>query len=208
MTDPHPPQITDPALAGLDGLRHAFFTRQGGVSKGVYESLNMGYGSNDEPDSIAENRRRAMAAFGLPATALNTVYQIHGTGVALADRNWDPAGAPRADAQVTDRPGIAIGILTADCAPVLFAGRKAAGGPVIGGAHAGWKGAVAGVLAEAVAAMEALGAARATIHAAIGPSIGQDSAEILSDLGFAKDAIRRMIDEGVLVQGATGKAAE
>ncbi|MDH3228763.1 MAG: peptidoglycan editing factor PgeF [Alphaproteobacteria bacterium] len=178
MTDPHPPQITDPALAGLDGLRHAFFTRQGGVSKGVYESLNMGYGSNDEPDSIAENRRRAMAAFGLPATALNTVYQIHGTGVALADRNWDPAGAPRADAQVTDRPGIAIGILTADCAPVLFAGRKAAGGPVIGGAHAGWKGAVAGVLAEAVAAMEALGAARATIHAAIGPSIGQDSYEV------------------------------
>jgi len=178
MTDAYLPQITDPALARLDGVSHAFFTRQGGVSTGVYESLNVGYGSGDERDSIAENRRRAMAAFGLPATALNTVYQVHGTAVALADGNWDPADAPRADAQVTDRPGIAIGILTADCAPVLFAGRKADGGAVIGGAHAGWRGAVAGVLTEAVAAMEALGAARETIHAAIGPCIGQDSYEV------------------------------
>jgi YfiH family protein len=178
MTEPHPPQITDPALATLDGVRHAFFTRRGGVSEGVYESLNMGYGSGDERDSIAENRRRAMAVFGLPAAALNTVYQIHGTGVALADRNWDPADAPRADVQVTDRPGIAIGILTADCAPVLLAGRKADGGPVIGAAHAGWKGAVAGVLAEAITAMEALGARRETVHAAVGPCIGHDSYEV------------------------------
>jgi YfiH family protein len=178
MTDAHLPQITDPALTALDGLRHAFFTRQGGVSKGVYDSLNMGYGSNDDRDSIAENRCRAMAAFGLPAAALNTVYQVHGTGVAVANRNWGPAGAPRADAQVTDRPGIAIGILTADCVPVLLAGRKPEGGPVIGAAHAGWKGAVAGVLAAAVAAMEVLGAARGTIHAAIGPCIGQDSYEV------------------------------
>ena len=181
MTDPHPPQITDPALAALGGLRHAFFTREGGVSKGDYASLNMGYGSGDERGNIAENRRRAMAALGLPAAALNTVYQVHGTGVARADGTWDPTDAPRADAQVTDRPRIAIGILTADCAPVLLAGTKPAGGRVIGAAHAGWEGAVSGVLAEAVAALEALGAARGTIHAAVGPCIGQDSYEVGPD---------------------------
>ena len=178
MTDPHPPQITEPALVRLGGLRHAFFTRQGGVSKGVYESLNMGYGSGDARDSIAENRRRAMAAFGLPAAALNTVYQVHGTAVVRADGNWDPTDAPRADAQVTDRPGIAIGILTADCVPVLFAGAKPDGGRVIGGAHAGWKGALSGVLVETVAAMEAMGAVRGTIHAAVGPCIGAESYEV------------------------------
>jgi len=173
-----PPQITDPSLAALDDVRHAFFTRRGGVSKGVYASLNIGYGSGDDRDSIAENRRRAMASLDLPATALNTVYQIHGTAVAVADRNWPPQEAPRADAQVTDRPGIALGILTADCAPVLLAGRKPDGAPVIGAAHAGWKGAVGGVLEAAVAAMEALGAARGSIRAAIGPCIGQDSYEV------------------------------
>ena len=178
MTDPYPPQIMDPALARLGGVRHAFFTRQGGVSRGVYESLNVGYGSDDARDSIAENRRRAMAAFGLPVAALNTVYQVHGTEVARADRSWDPTDPPRADAQVTDRPGIAIGVLTADCVPVLFAGAKPDGGRVIGGAHAGWKGAVAGVLDETVAAMEALGAVRGTIHAAVGPCIGPDSYEV------------------------------
>lgn len=178
MTDPHPPQITDPALARRGGLRHAFFTRQGGVSKGIYNSLNMGYGSDDSRDSITENRRRAMAAFDLPAAALNTVYQEHGTGVAVADGNWDPADAPRADAQVTDRPGIVIGVLTADCVPVLFAGQKPDGAKVVGAAHAGWKGALAGVLAETVAAMEKLGAARGTIHAAVGPCIGRESYEV------------------------------
>ncbi len=178
MTEPHPPQIIDRTLAAVGGVRHAFFTRQGGVSKGVYASLNIGYGSGDARDRIAENRRRSMAALGLPEAALNTVYQVHGTDVAVADRNWDPTDAPRADAQVTDRPGIALGILTADCAPVLFAGSKPDGSAVIGAAHAGWKGAVSGVLAAAVDAMQALGAARATIHAAIGPCIGQDSYEV------------------------------
>lgn len=178
MTDMPPPQLTDPALAALDGVRHAFFTRQGGVSTGVYGSLNTGYGSGDDRDNVTENRRRAMATLGLSASALNTVYQIHGTGVAVADRNWPPQDAPRADAQVTDRPGIALGILTADCAPVLLAGRKPDGAAVIGAAHAGWKGAVNGVLAAAVAAMEALGAARETVHATIGPCIGQESYEV------------------------------
>lgn len=178
MIDAHPPRLAEPALAAMGGVRHAFFTRQGGVSTGVYESLNTGYGSGDERDSVAENRRRAMAVFGLPAAALNTVYQIHGTAVAVADGPWDPAAAPRADAQVTDRPDVAIGILTADCVPVLFAGEKPGGGRVIGGAHAGWKGAVAGVLQEAVAAMEALGCDRGSIHAAVGPCIGQESYEV------------------------------
>lgn len=178
MTDPHPPQIMEQVLTGQPRIRHAFFTRQGGVSKGVYESLNVGYGSDDDRDAIAENRRRAMAAFRLDAAALNTVYQVHGATVAHVESCWNPADAPRADAQVTDRPGIAIGVLTADCVPVLFAGRKADGSPVIGGAHAGWRGAVGGVLDETVAAMEGLGALRETIRAAVGPCIGQASYEV------------------------------
>jgi len=178
MTRPQPIQITDPVFTAFAGIRHAFFTRQGGVSEGVYGSLNMGYGSDDDRAAITENRRRAMAAFDLPLEALNTVYQEHGTDVALADRNWDPTNAPRADAMVTDRPGIAIGILTADCAPVLFAGRKADGAAVVGAAHSGWRGAVSGVLDSTVAAMENLGAARDTICAAIGPCIGVKSYEV------------------------------
>jgi YfiH family protein len=178
MTTTFPLQITDPGLEGVKGVRHAFFTRQGGVSQGVYASLNMGYGSDDDREAITENRRLAMAAFDLPVGALNTVYQFHGTEVALADRNWDPTDAPRADAMVTDRPGIAIGILTADCVPVLFTGEAPDGRKIIGGAHAGWRGAVTGVLDSTVTAMEELGATRDTIRAAIGPCIGVESYEV------------------------------
>lgn len=178
MTDPHPPQITAPALAARSGVRHAFFTRQGGVSKGVYGSLNVGYGSDDARDAITENRQRAMAAFGLPVTALNTVYQFHSAEVIVADRHWDPTNAPHADAMVTDRPGIALGILTADCVPVLFAGETGDGRQVVGAAHAGWRGAISGVLASTVAAMEGLGLRRDTLRAAIGPCIGVKSYEI------------------------------
>ncbi|MBE9553570.1 MAG: peptidoglycan editing factor PgeF [Proteobacteria bacterium] len=178
MTTPLPVQITEPALAEMPGIRHAFFTRQGGVSQGVYASLNMGYGSDDDREAISENRRLAMAAFDLPASALNTAYQIHGTEVAMADRDWNLTGAPHADAMVTDRPGIAIGILTADCVPVLFAGEAPDGRKIIGGAHAGWRGAVTGVLDSTVVAMENLGAARDTIRAAIGPCIGVKSYEV------------------------------
>lgn len=178
MTTPLPGQITDPVLDGVRRVRHAFFTRQGGVSQGVYASLNTGYGSGDDRKAITENRRLAMAAFDLPLTALNTVYQFHGTDVAVADRNWDLADAPRADAMVTDRPGIAIGIMTADCVPVLFAGQAPDGRKIIGGAHAGWRGAVSGVLDSTVAAMEELGATRDTIRAAIGPCIGVKSYEV------------------------------
>lgn len=178
MTPTPPAQITEPGLAGVSGIRHAFFTRQGGVSKGVYASLNVGYGSDDDREAITENRRLAMAAFGLPVTALNTVYQEHGTNVAIADRNWDPTDPPRADAMVTDRPGIVIGILTADCVPVLFAGRAPDGRKIVAGAHAGWRGAIAGILDGTVEAMEKLGATRDTIRAAIGPCIGVKSYEV------------------------------
>ena len=178
MTTPLPLQITDSVLTDIRGIRHVFFTRQGGVSHGVYGSLNMGYGSGDEREAITENRRRAMATIDLPLGALNTVYQEHGTEVAVADRNWDPTNAPRADAMVTDRPGIAIGILTADCVPVLFAGETPDGRKVIGAAHAGWRGAVSGVLDCTVEAMENLGATRDTIRAAIGPCIGPKSYEV------------------------------
>jgi YfiH family protein len=178
MTKPLPTPITDAVLDGVQGVRHGFFTRQGGVSQGVYASLNVGYGSDDAREAVAENRRLAMAAFGLSSEALNTVYQIHGTTVAQAESCWDPTAAPKADAQVTDRPGIAIGVLTADCVPVLFAGRKADGSPVIGAAHAGWRGALGGVLDETMAAMEKLGAAGDTVRAAIGPCIAQDSYEV------------------------------
>ena len=178
MTDTAPPRLTEPALATAVGVRHAFFTREGGVSTGLYSSLNVGFGSGDDRAAIAENRRRALACFDLPAATLDTVFQVHGTAVALADRHWDPADAPRADALATDRPGIALGILTADCVPVLFAGQAAGGRPVIGAAHAGWRGAIAGVLEETVAAMRRLGAEPGTIRAAIGPCIGARSYEV------------------------------
>lgn len=178
MTDPQPVQITAPALTDRPRVRHAFFTRQGGVSEGVYDSLNVGYGSDDSRDAVAENRRRAMAALGQPVTALNTVYQIHSADAVVAAKNWDYAQAPRADAMATDRPGIVLGILTADCVPVLFAGETGDGRPVIGAAHAGWRGALSGVLASTVAAMEKLGLRRDTLRAAIGPCIGVNSYEV------------------------------
>lgn len=178
MTEPHPPFLTEPGLAATPGFRHAFFTRQGGVSTGVYASLNVGYGSEDSRDSVTENRRRAMAALGHPAGALNTVYQVHSPDVMVADRNWAPDQAPQADAMVTDRPGIVLGILTADCVPVLFAGTTSDGRPVAGAAHAGWRGALGGVLDATVAAMESLGAARNGMGAAIGPCIGAASYEV------------------------------
>lgn len=178
MTAPYPPYLRDDGLAAVPDIGHAFFTRQGGVSQGVYASLNVGFGSDDARENVAENRRRAMAALGQPADALNVVYQVHSADVAVADRCWAQADAPRGDAMVSDRPGIVLGILTADCVPVLFAGEAEGGRPVIGAAHAGWRGALGGVLEATVVAMESLGAARAGIRAAIGPCIGAESYEV------------------------------
>jgi len=162
----------------LKGMRHGFLGRQGGVSTGLVAGLNVGLGSGDDPAVIAENRRRAVAA-AAPGTQLVTVFQVHSAEVAVATSTWPDAARPHADALVTDQPGLALGILTADCAPVLLADAEAG---VIAAAHAGWKGAIAGVTDATVTAMESLGAHRERISAVVGPCIGQASYEV--DDGF------------------------
>jgi YfiH family protein len=163
--------------------RHGFFTRIGGVSSGPYASLNCSLSGQDARDAVLENRARAAQALGAQPAGLVGLMQVHGVDVAHVATPWKPGEGPPADAMVTDRPGIALGIVTADCAPVLFAD-PAAG--VVGAAHAGWKGAVAGVLEATIAAMEARGAQRARIAAAVGPCIGQASYEVAADL---RDAV-------------------
>ncbi|HJW41760.1 MAG TPA: peptidoglycan editing factor PgeF [Rhizomicrobium sp.] len=155
----------------LGDIAHGFFGRTGGVSTGIHESLNCGPGSGDDPAAVAENRRRVSERLG--AAALNTLHQIHSPAVVTVTDSWQRR--PQADGMVTDRTGIALGILTADCAPVLFADAQAG---VIGAAHAGWKGALGGVLEATLDAMEALGARRARIAAAIGPCISQPNYEV------------------------------
>jgi YfiH family protein len=169
------PMIQSPSLSVHPNIRHAFFTRAGGVSQGIYQSLNGGIGSNDAPDNVRENRARMAAALGVAPTHFVTCYQIHSPDVIVAETPWTRENAPRADAIVTRVPGLAIGVGTADCGPVLFADAQAG---VVGAAHAGWKGAFTGVLESTIAAMEKLGAQRARINAAIGPLIRQPSYEV------------------------------
>ncbi len=166
--------LTSSLLAGVPGLRHAFFTREGGVSSGIYAALNAGVGSNDNQDHVAENRRRMAEHVGVAPERFLTLYQTHSPDVLVADRPW-PGPRPKGDALVTKTPGIALGVSTADCGPVLFVDPEAR---VIGGAHAGWKGALTGVLESTIAAMEKLGASRGGIIAAIGPLIRQESYEV------------------------------
>ncbi len=163
----------------LSGIRHAFFTREGGVSGGLYSSLNGGVGSHDSPDHVAENRARMAAALAVNPDHLLTVYQIHSPNVVVADAPWTVAGRPRADAIVTRKPGLAVGVSTADCGPILFADARAG---VVGAAHAGWRGALAGIAEATIEAMERLGAARDQIRAALGPMIRQESYEVGPDL--------------------------
>ena len=163
------------ALNEISRIRHGFFTREGGVSAGLYASLNCGPGSKDDAALVAENRAQAMALLDQPASALVTVYQVHSPDVAVVEAPFAAGQPPKADALVTDRPGLALGILTADCAPVLLADRK---GAVIGAAHAGWRGALGGVLDNTLDAMERLGAKRKGVVAAIGPCIGHRSYEV------------------------------
>ena len=163
----------------LPGIRHAFFTRQGGVSAGHYESLNGGVGSRDGPALVAENRARMAAALGVAPGNLLTAYQVHSPQVVIAETPWTPQARPRADAIVTRDAALAVGVTTADCGPVLFADPQAR---VIGAAHAGWRGALAGVAEATVAAMERLGAARGNIRVAIGPLIRQRNYEVGTDL--------------------------
>ena len=167
-------EALDPIRARTLATPHAFFGRRGGVSTGACAGLNTGLGSSDDPVAITENRRRAAEAV-LPGAALVGVYQVHGVDVATVRERWPEADRPHADALVTDRPGTLLAILTADCAPVLLADT---GAGVIGAAHAGWKGALAGVTDSTLAAMEALGARRDRVVAAIGPCIARASYEV------------------------------
>jgi YfiH family protein len=162
------------ALA-LPGIRHAFFTRAGGVSSGIYASLNTGIGSSDDRSLVLENRARAAAALGAPADRLATPYQVHGTTTVTVTEPWAAGEGPKADALVTNVPGIVLGVGSADCGPILFADGEAG---VIGAAHSGWRGALAGVAESAVRAMEALGAERRRIVAVLGPTISQPSYEV------------------------------
>lgn len=168
-------RVASPRLDRVTGLRHAFFTREGGVSSGIYGSLNAGLGSNDDPAHVRENRRRMAEHLGVAENALISCFQIHSPTVIVAEGPHLSGDRPRADAVVTRTPGIACAAASADCGPVLFADAEAG---VVGAAHAGWKGAVGGVLEATVDAMEKLGADRSRIHAVIGPLIRQPSYEV------------------------------
>jgi polyphenol oxidase len=162
----------------LEGVPHGFLGRRGGVSTGAYAGLNVGFGSDDDRDAIIENRRRAVASIA-PGARLVTVHQTHSADAVYADRAWPDESRPSADAIVTDRPGILLGILTADCTPILFLDP---GSGVIGAAHAGWRGALSGIIEATVSAMERIGGERSRIKAAVGPVIARSAYEV--DLPF------------------------
>ncbi|MBX4969308.1 peptidoglycan editing factor PgeF [Rhizobium binae] len=177
MQDAASPAPIESALlneAAGTAIRHGYFTRAGGVSEGIYRGLNVGLGSSDERGKVMENRRRVAAWFDLPVERLATVHQVHSPDVVTVSADYD-GSRPDADALVTAVPGTALGVLSADCGPILFADPE---NRVIGAAHAGWKGALTGVLENTVAAMEALGADRGSIVACLGPSISQESYEV------------------------------
>ena len=184
----------------LGRLPHGFLGREGGISTGECAGLNVGYGSHDDPEAISGNRRLAIAAL-LQDAELATVHQVHSAEVVVADEAWAQEARPRADAMVTDTPNLLLGILTADCAPVLFADHEAV---VVGAAHAGWRGALAGVTDATIEAMERLGARREHIHAAVGPCIAQPSYEV--DQAFRARFLDADGDnERFFVAGPTGR---
>ena len=167
--------LTLPSLEATGAVRHAFFTRAGGVSSGLYESLNCGFSSSDEADNVRRNRACAMAALGCAPDELVIARQVHGTRVAVVEAPWPPGETPIADGMVTAGPGLALGLLTADCAPVFFVD-----GPsrIIGAAHAGWRGALAGILESTVETMIDLGGRATRIVAGVGACIGRESYEV------------------------------
>jgi len=174
------PANFDPSLAPaisplLAPMAHGFFGRAGGASRGIYAGLNCGFGSGDDPGHVATNRARAARYLGLPNAAIATPHQVHGREVVVVDQVWGPKLGPKADGVVTNRPGIILGVLSADCAPILFCDARAG---VIGAAHAGWRGALAGVAEATIDAMLGLGAQREHIHAVIGPCISQSAYEV------------------------------
>lgn len=162
-------------LSQAAGIRHAFFTREGGVSSGIYAGLNGGLGSDDNPAQVIENRRRMAESIGVAPDHFLSVFQVHSPDVAVVTAPWNGTSRPKADAMVTQTPGLSLGITAADCGPILLADPKA---QVIGAAHAGWKGALTGVLEKTIDAMAALGAHRDDIIAALGPMIRQRNYEV------------------------------
>ncbi|PWB83829.1 MAG: peptidoglycan editing factor PgeF [Methylocystaceae bacterium] len=167
--------ILSAANLALPGVRHAFFTRAGGVSDGVYESLNGGVGSDDEPSRVAENRARMARRLAAEADRLLVPYQIHSSEALYVDAPWEADARPRCDGLVTDQAALALGVTGADCGMLLFADARAG---VVGACHAGWKGALTGMIEATVAAMETRGARRADVHVALGPAIGPKSYEV------------------------------
>jgi YfiH family protein len=187
----------------LPGIRHGWFTREGGVSEGVYGSLNTGLGSADDRDRVLENRARIARAMGEAADRLVTCYQVHSPDVVVARAPWAPANNPRADALVTATPGLVIAVSSADCGPVLFADPQAG---VVGAAHAGWKGAFGGVLEATVTAMEGLGADRARVHAVLGPTISGAAYEVGPEFVEAFRAAGEAVDRWFRPSGRAGHA--
>ena len=177
MVTPDRAMFCASTLESCNGIRHGFFTRQGGVSKGMYGSLNCGLGSRDDAESVRQNRALVAETLGVPAGRLLTLYQIHSATAVIVDKPWNGEAA-EADALVTRTPGLAIGALTADCAPILLCDPQAR---VIAAAHAGWRGALSGVAEATIAAMEELGAKRERVVAVIGPSISQRAYEVGAD---------------------------
>lgn len=167
--------IQSPGLSRTKRVAHGFFTRRGGVSEGIYASLNCGPGSRDDRAAVTENRRRVAAHLGVAPSHLLTCHQHHSTDAIVVTEPWTFETMPKADGLVTATPGIAVGALAADCAPVLFADARAG---IVGAAHAGWKGALGGILEQTVATMERIGATRQDIHAVLGPCIGPDAYEV------------------------------
>lgn len=172
MNTPKP--LQSPALTN-SAITHGFFTRIGGASKGIYQGLNVGLGSDDEREIVLENRRRVAQSMGVTDKKLMMVYQVHSSDVACADKPWKMEDRPKLDAMVSSTPGLAIGVMTADCGPVLFADAE---NGVVGAAHAGWKGATGGILENTISAMETLGAERENIVAVLGPTISQNHYEV------------------------------
>ena len=182
---------TSGLLEGIEGVRHAFFTREGGVSFDVYSSLNCGLGSRDDSANVTENRLRAAAFLDRPAHSLRTLFQVHGARVLTLRKDADFANRPVADGMVTNTRGVLLGILAADCAPLLFADPD---NDIIGAAHAGWRGALEGVVESTVAAMVSLGARRKSIIVAIGPCIAQRSYQVGEE--FRDRFVARNADNG------------
>jgi YfiH family protein len=178
MVTPDKMKVSASSLSAVDGVSHGFFTRQGGVSSGVYASLNCGPGSRDDAANVTENRARVAELLGAEPSRLITLFQKHSADAVVADKPWKDGKLPEADAIVTAKPGLAIGILTADCAPVLLCDGEAR---VIGAAHAGWRGALSGIIEATVKAMSKLGAKPQRITAVIGPAISQKAYEVGAD---------------------------